>query len=70
MAVRQNGASARCAISISEGGKGMYALQVKTPASPEWVQLSTYTDREMAERLLDRLVSEAESGWEYRLVSV
>ena len=48
----------------------MYALQLTTPASPEWVQLSIYTDREMAERLLDRLVSEAESGWEYRLVSV
>ena len=48
----------------------MYALQVQTPASPDWVQLSTYTDREMAERLLDRLVSEAEPGWEYRLVSV
>lgn len=69
MAVRQKGASARCATS-NEGGKGMYALQVKTPASPDWVQLSTYTDREMAERILDRLVSEAESGWEYRLVSV
>lgn len=47
-----------------------YVLHVKTPASPEWIPLGTYTDKAMAERLLDHLVSEADKGWEFKLESV